>query len=256
MIDLSNARILISNDDGIHAPGLKVLEEIAKSICDDVWVVAPETEQSATGHSLTLRRPLRIHKHGDKRFSVDGTPTDCVLLALNEVMKDHKPNLVLSGVNRGGNLGEDVTYSGTIAAAMEATLLGMPAIALSQYFEDSDDVKWQTASTCGADVIKQLVKNTWPANTLMNVNFPDIAAQQVKGIEYTRQGRRKIGDDLAKGLDPRGEEYFWIGALRSEETFNEGTDLYAVVNHSISASPISLDFTDYATLERLKGQST
>ncbi|NVK18238.1 MAG: 5'/3'-nucleotidase SurE [Methylocystaceae bacterium] len=256
MIDLSNARILISNDDGIHAPGLKVLEEIAKSICDDVWVVAPQTEQSASGHSLTLRRPLRIHKHGDTHYSVDGTPTDCVLLALNEIMKDHKPNLVLSGINRGGNLGEDVTYSGTIAAAMEATLLGVPAIALSMYFEDSNDVKWQTASSCGADIIRQLVKNTWPSNTLMNVNFPDVAAQRVKGIEFTRQGRRKIGDDLARGLDPRGEEYFWIGALRSEETFNKGTDLHAVVNHYISASPISLDFTDYNTLERLKGQST
>ncbi|MDV7338757.1 5'/3'-nucleotidase SurE [Terasakiella sp. A23] len=252
MIDLSQARILISNDDGIHAPGLKVLEEIARTICEDVWVVAPETEQSATGHSLTLRRPLRIHKHGEKRYSVDGTPTDCVLLAMNEIMKEAKPNLVLSGVNRGGNLGEDVTYSGTIAAAMEATLLGVPAIALSQYYEDGDAVKWSTAEDHGADVIKQLVRNGWPENTLMNVNFPDVATADVKGIEYTRQGRRKIGDDLAKIHDPRGEEYFWIGALRSEETFKDGTDLYAVVHGSISVSPISLDFTDMATLKKLQ----
>ncbi|WP_028878381.1 5'/3'-nucleotidase SurE [Terasakiella pusilla] len=252
MIDLSTARILISNDDGIHAPGLKVLETIAKSICDDVWVVAPETEQSATGHSLTLRRPLRIHKHGEKRYSVDGTPTDSVLLAMNEIMKDHKPNLVLSGVNRGGNLGEDVTYSGTVAAAMEATLLGVPAIALSQYFEDSNRVEWETALAHGPDVIRNLLKATWPANTLMNVNFPDLISKLVKGVSYTRQGRRKIGDDLAKGYDPRGEEYFWIGALRSQQEFLQGTDLHAIVNGSISVSPISLDFTDMTTLKKMQ----
>ncbi|WP_417789092.1 5'/3'-nucleotidase SurE [Terasakiella pusilla] len=255
MIDLSTARILISNDDGIHAPGLKVLETIAKSICDDVWVVAPETEQSATGHSLTLRRPLRIHKHGEKRYSVDGTPTDSVLLAMNEVMKDHKPDLVLSGVNRGGNLGEDVTYSGTVAAAMEATLLGVPAIAMSQYFEDSNRVEWDTALIHGPEVIRNLLKATWPANTLMNINFPDVIAKLVKGLSYTRQGRRKIGDDLAKGHDPRGEEYFWIGALRSQESFLEGTDLHAIVNGKISVSPISLDFTDMATLQKLQEAS-
>ncbi len=253
MIDLSSARILISNDDGIHAPGLKVLEEIAKSISNDVWIVAPETEQSATGHSLTLRRPLRIHKHGNQRFSVDGTPTDCVLLAMNEIMKDRKPDLVLSGVNRGGNLGEDITYSGTVAAAMEATLLGVPAIALSQYFSDAHPVKWATAQHHGPDIIRRLVKQGWPKNTLINVNFPDVVSQSVKGVEVTRQGRRKIGDELAKAFDPRGEEYFWIGALRSEEKFNEGTDLHAVVNGYISVTPISLDFTDEKSLDEMRG---
>lgn len=256
MIDLSQARILISNDDGIHAPGLKVLEHIAKEVCPDVWVVAPETEQSATGHSLTLRRPLRIHQHSDKRFSVDGTPTDSVLLAMNQIMKDCKPDLVLSGVNRGGNLGEDVTYSGTVAAAMEATLLGVPAIAFSQYFEDPNRVKWSTAENHGPDLLKNLVKIGWPKNTLLNVNFPDVVHQSVKSVEYTRQGRRKIGDDLAAGRDPRGEEYYWIGALRSEENFHEGTDLHAVVNGSISVSPITLDFTDYKTLDRLQENLT
>lgn len=252
MIDLSKARILISNDDGIHAPGLKVLEHIAKSVCEDVWVVAPETEQSATGHSLTLRRPLRIHKHSERRYSIDGTPTDCVLLAMNEILKDDKPTLVLSGVNRGGNLGEDVTYSGTIAAAMEATLLGVPAIAFSQYFVDASRVKWSTAEQHGVTLLKELATTDWPKNTLINVNFPDVIASSVKGIEVTRQGRRKIGDDLARGKDPRGEDYYWIGALRSEETFLEGTDLHAVVNGYISVTPVSLDFTDYDTLKALK----
>ncbi len=254
MIDLSQARILISNDDGIHAPGLKVLENIAKEVAKEVWVVAPETEQSATGHSLTLRRPLRIHKHSDRRFSVDGTPTDSVLLALNEIMKDNPPDLVLSGVNRGGNLGEDITYSGTVAAAMEATLLGVPAIALSQFYADPDRVKWATAQTHGPDVLRKLAAIGWPKNTLMNVNFPDVVAKSVKGIEVTQQGRRKIGDDLAKGIDPRGEEYFWVGALRSQETFREGTDLHAVTHGKISITPISLDFTDYSTLNDLQGE--
>jgi len=253
MIDLSQARILISNDDGIHAPGLKVLEHIAKAVAKEVWVVAPETEQSAAGHSLTLRRPLRIHKHSDRRYSVDGTPTDSVLLGLNEVMKDNPPDLVLSGVNRGGNLGEDVTYSGTIAAAMESTLLGVPAIAMSQFFSDVHRVKWSTAETHGPDVLRKLCELGWPKNTLINVNFPDVVSGSVKGIKVTKQGRRKIGDDLAKGHDPRGEPYYWVGALRSKEEFNEGSDLHAVVNGSISVTPISLDFTDYATLKDMQG---
>lgn len=252
MIDLSQARVLISNDDGIHAPGLKVLEHIAKKVCKEVWIVAPETEQSATGHSLTLRRPLRIHKHADKHYSVDGTPTDCVLLALNEIMKECPPDLVLSGVNKGWNLGEDVTYSGTVAAAMEATILGVPAIAFSQSFKDVHRVKWSTAENHGQEVLTKLISMGWPKNTLMNVNFPDVISKSVKGIEFARQGRRKIGDELSKRQDPRGEDYFWVGALQSDDNFLEGTDLYAVENGSISVTPISLDFTDYETLKRLQ----
>jgi 5'-nucleotidase len=252
MIDLSTARILLTNDDGIHAPGLKVLEHIAKSICDDVWVVAPETEQSATGHSLTLRRPLRIQRHGEKRFGVDGTPTDSVLLAVNEILKDQKPTLVLSGVNRGGNLGEDVTYSGTVAAAMEATLLGIPAIALSQYYGDAKRVKWSTAEHQGPEIIKKLCQTGWQENTLINVNFPDVISQSVKGVKLTSQGRRKIGDQLLKTHDPRGDEYFWIGSLRTEEQFREGSDLHAVMNGYISVTPVSLDFTDYDSLKNMQ----
>ncbi len=252
MIDLSQARVLISNDDGIHAPGLKVLEHIAKTLCKEVWVVAPETEQSATGHSLTLRRPLRIHKHSDKRYSVDGTPTDCVLMALNEIMKDCKPDLVLSGVNKGWNLGEDVTYSGTVAAAIEATLLGVPAIAFSQSFTDAHRVKWSTAENHGPETLKKLAALGWPKNTLLNVNFPDLVTKSVKGLQFARQGRRKIGDELAKGLDPRGDEYFWVGALQTEKNFPEGTDLHAVENGYISVTPVSLDFTDYETLKKFQ----
>jgi 5'-nucleotidase len=251
-LDLANARVLISNDDGIHAPGLKVMEHIARAVCKEVWVVAPETEQSATGHSLTLRRPLRIHKVSDQKYCVDGTPTDCILLAINEIMKDCPPDLVLSGVNRGGNLGEDITYSGTVAAAMEATLLGYPAIAMSQYFIDSQRVKWSTAEHHGPEVLKKLCAHGWKKNTLMNVNFPDVISASVKSIEVATQGRRKIGDNLAEGIDPRGEPYYWIGALRSQQVHSEGTDIYAVENGSISITPISLDFTDVETMNQLK----
>lgn len=252
MIDLSNARILISNDDGINAAGIKILEQIARELTDDVWVVAPETEHSGAGHSLTLRKPLRIRKSGENQFFVDGTPTDCVLLALNNILKDKKPTLVLSGVNRGGNLGEDVTYSGTIAAAMEATLLGVPAIALSQFFEDRKQVKWETALKHGADIIRKLCAQGWPKNTLMNVNFPDCLPESVKGVKVATQGRRKIGDDLANVTSPWGEQYYWIGTNRNKETYKDGCDLQAVMDGFISVTPIQLDFTDYETLAALQ----
>ena len=195
-LDLSTARILISNDDGIHAPGIKVLERIAKKLSKDVWVVAPETEQSAAGHSLTIRRPLRVRKYGAKRFSVDGTPTDAVLLGINTVIKGKKPDLVLSGVNRGANLGEDVTYSGTVAAAMEAVILGIPAFAFSQCVVHGNTPHWNTAEQWAPEVIHKALSVAWGPNILINVNFPDCLPDQVTGIEVTRQGKRKIGDQL------------------------------------------------------------
>lgn len=252
MKSLADARILITNDDGIHAPGLQILKQIAQNIAKEVWVVAPATEQSATGHSLTLRRPLRIHRHDERTYSVDGTPTDCVLLAINEIMKDHQPDLVLSGVNRGGNLGEDITYSGTVAAAMEATLLGYKAIALSQYFENPDLIYWDNGLSEGPELIKKLWDTGWPDNVLINMNFAACPPDENDGFEMTCQGRRKIGDELARGTDPRGEPYYWIGALRTEEKFKAGTDLNAVMSKKTSITPISLDFTDRETLARLQ----
>lgn len=170
MLDLTNARILISNDDGIDAPGIKLLEQLAREFSDDVWVIAPSMEQSGAGHSLTLRRPLRIHKRDERHFAVDGTPTDCILLGLQQVMRDNPPDIVLSGINRGGNLGEDVTYSGTVAAAMEATLLNVPAVAFSQYF-GGEMIDWTIAEKYLKDVLATLVTTTWPKGVLINVNF-------------------------------------------------------------------------------------
>ena len=201
-LKLSQARVLVCNDDGINAPGLKLLVKVLTSLAREVWVAAPETEQSAASHSLTLRRPLRIRKLSERHFALDGTPTDCVLMGINEIMKDSAPDLVVSGVNRGGNLGEDVTYSGTVAAAMEGTLLGVPSIALSQVTTDNHPVKWATAEKWTAKVLKWLTAEPWPTGVLMNVNFPDVSAGRVNGIEITRQGRRKIGSELVRGTDP------------------------------------------------------
>jgi len=249
---LSKARVLISNDDGIDAPGLKVLERVMAKLAGEVWVVAPETEQSAASHSLTLRQPLRIRKVSARRYAVNGTPTDSVLLGINEVMKGHRPDLVISGINRGGNLGEDVIYSGTVAAAMEGTLMDFPAIALSQDCRDRHPVKWATTEKWLPKVLKGLMKMTFPRSVLINVNFPDVVASAVSGIEITRQGRRKIGGDLQSGVDPRGETYFWVGPQRVEDKFRKGTDLEAVNRGAISISPLSTDLSHSGALKKLK----
>jgi 5'-nucleotidase len=251
-LDLAKARILITNDDGYQATGIKILEKVARSLSPDVWVVAPETEQSAVSHSLTIRRPLRIRKVNDHTFAVDGTPTDCVMLAVQHILKDDRPTLCLSGVNGGGNMGEDVTYSGTIAAAMEATLLGVPAIALSQHINHPHPPKWHTAESHAAQVIRRLAGIGWPKNVLMNVNFPDVLANSVQGVAAAPQGRHKIGDDLHQNFDPRGQPYYWIGSMRQEDAAQTGTDIAAVRQGWISVTPLYLDLTHKPMLGRLK----
>jgi 5'-nucleotidase len=251
--DLSKARILLSNDDGIHAPGLEVLERIARSISDDVWVVAPETEQSGASHSLTIHRPLRLRQLGERRFVVDGTPTDCVLLAINHILKDRRPDLVLSGVNHGSNMGEDVTYSGTIAAAMEATLLGVPAIALSQHLDPTRPADWPTAERWGPEVVAKAMSVAWPRNVLVNVNFPSVGPDDVNGIHVVRHGKRKIGDDLHERVDPRGRTYFWIGTLRGQEDVLPDTDIGVIMENGISVTPLDLDLTHRPTLDAMGG---
>ncbi len=246
-------RILVTNDDGINAPGLKALETIARSLSDDVWVVAPETNQSGASHSLTLQRPLRVRHLSAQRFAIDGTPTDCVLLALQTVIKDKPIDLVLSGVNHGGNLGEDVTYSGTIAAAMEATLFNVRAIALSQVCQNGSPVKWMTAKRHAPALIARLYQHRWAAGTLLNVNFPDCVAAAVAGVEVTTQGKRKLGDELHERIDPRGRPYIWIGGLRVEATYQNGTDLHAIAEHKISVTPIHLDLTHQPSFAPLRG---
>jgi len=244
-------RILVTNDDGIHAPGLTVLEQIAHELSDDVWVAAPETNHSGAGHSLTLRRPLRTRQVSERRFAIDGTPTDCVLLALQHVLRGVSIDLVLSGVNHGGNVGEDVTYSGTVAAAMEATLMRVPAIALSQACRDTHPVKWQTARSFAPGIIEKCLSMPWPDDVLLNVNFPDVVAQAVEGVKVTAQGKRKIGEQLVERIDPRGEPYIWIGALRGDSTYGDGTDLAALRDGYVSVTPIHMDMTHRPSFEYL-----
>lgn len=250
-LDLSRARILVTNDDGIHAPGLKALERIARSISNDVWVVAPETEQSATSHSLTLRRPLRCRQHAERRFAVDGTPTDCVVVAHRHVMADRPPDLVFSGINHGSNLGEDVTYSGTVAAAMEAAILGVRAFAFSQMRQGDEPLSWDTAERYAPDIVRQAVSIAWPRDMLINVNFPAVTPDAVQGVKACRQGRRDEGTTIAEGTDPAGRPYLWIGNFMSDIGSESDTDLAVVMENAIAVTPLHLDLTHAQSLSNL-----
>jgi 5'-nucleotidase len=247
-------RILVSNDDGIHAPGLEVLERIAAQVSDDVWVVAPETEQSGASHSLTLTQPLRLRKITEKRFAIQGTPTDAVMMAVLHVMKDKKPDLVLSGVNRGWNISDDVTYSGTVAAAMEGTALEIPSIALSQSISDGDNLveHWDCAEVHGPGIVKRLFEIGWPKGVLLNVNFPPIPADRVSRVRVTQQGTRDQSQlDVDQRVDARGYTYFWIAFRRVFGNPDLGTDLRAISDGEISVTPLHLNLTEMQERARL-----
>ncbi len=244
-------RILITNDDGILAPGLDVAVRIAQELSDDIWVVAPETDQSGVAHSLTLSDPLRLRQAGERRYALRGTPTDCVIMGL-EVILDRPPDLILSGVNRGQNIADDVTYSGTVAGAMEGTLLGIPSIALSQAYgyDTGDSPPWETAQSHGPVLIRKLLAAGFPDGTVINVNFPDCQPDAVAGTAFTRQGRR-IADWLRveERKDGRGLQYFWIGFQRSHTEPEPGSDIAALADKLISVTPLSLDLTDERILK-------
>ena len=242
--DGGELRILVTNDDGINAPGLKVLERIAKQLSDDVWVVAPETEQSGASHSLTLHDPLRKRRLSNRRYSVNGTPTDCVLMALGKIIPPPRPTLVLSGVNRGANLAEDVSYSGTIAAAMEGTLLGVPSVALSLVCRNGHPVHWPTAEVHAPELLRKLLKRGWPEGVLININFPDVAAGAVTGARVSVQGLRDAESIVVhERQDPRGNAYYWVGFRKTSSTPPKNTDLGVVQAGGISVTPLQLDLT-------------
>jgi len=250
-------RILCTNDDGIHATGLAVLEKIARSFSDDVWVIAPEQEQSGASRALTLTAPIRVRQAGPKRFAVSGTPTDCVLLGIDHLIEGARPDLVLSGVNRGQNIAEDVTFSGTIAGAMQGMQLGIPAIALSQargFRGEEATIPWQTAETYGPGVVRKLLEHGWPKEVLMNVNFPDVEPDDVKAVEMTFQGRRDQHVIYAdKRTDPRGGTYFWLGFRGNRSNPPEGSDIRAVYDGRISVTPLHIDLTHRESINDLKG---
>lgn len=263
-INLKTARILISNDDGVNAQGIAILERVARTLSDDVWVVAPEHEQSGAGHSLSLHKPLRIRKLAERRFAVDGTPTDAVLLGVMEVMKDKRPDLMLSGINRGSNLAEDVTYSGTVSAAMEATLLEIPSIAFSNQIPpftspphagggEGGRVNWEVPEHYIAQLIRSITQTTIGHDRLVNVNFPAVPLAQVKGIQVCPQGRRKLDDNLDRRTDPQGRPYIWIGGQRTEPFRNApDSDLTMIAQGYITVTPLSLDMTDYDAMAALR----
>lgn len=250
-LSLKKARILVTNDDGIHAPGIKVLERIAKALSDDVWVVAPESEQSAVAHALTTRRPLRINKLGRQRFAVDGTPTDCVLVATHKLIPDRRPDLVLSGVNHGTNIGEDVHYSGTVAAALEGTLLGLRAVALSQARRADGSIDWSAAERHAPGVLRKLATMTWLPDVLINVNFPGVAPSAVTGVRTCRQGRRVDGTGVVDAEDPAGRSYVWIGDFPRDRARGKNTDLTAIAENAISVTPLHVDLTHKRSLKLL-----
>ena len=247
-------RILLTNDDGYHAPGLAVLEAIAAQLSDDIWVCAPAEEQSGAGHSLTLSLPVRLRQHGERRFSVSGTPTDAVMLGIAEAMRG-RPDLILSGVNRGANLGDDVTYSGTVSAAMEGALAGIRAIALSQVSASEgmgDTVPFAAAQAWGARVLKPLIDMDFAARTLVNINFPAIDPAAVRGVKVVRQGFHDYSrGSIVKGTDPRGYDYYWFGLHGVEHTLSHNSDLEAIADGFISVTPLHLDLTHDASLAAL-----
>jgi len=249
-------RILCTNDDGIHAPGLQVVEQIARSLSDDVWIVAPELDQSGVSHSLSLNDPLRLREVSPRHFAVRGTPTDCVIMGARHILGDKLPDLVLSGVNKGRNVAEDVVYSGTIAGALEGTILGFPSFALSQEFsiETRNAPLWETALKFGPDIIRKVIGAGVPRNTVINVNFPSCMPDDVKGIRITRQGKRNQGFlKIDRRHDGRGNPYFWIGFERAAmmDAPAEGTDLAALAARYVSVTPLRLDRTDESFSEAL-----
>jgi 5'-nucleotidase len=247
-------RILITNDDGILAEGIAVLEAVAREIADEVWVIAPETDQSGKSHSLTLTEPLRLRQIDERHYAVKGTPTDCVIMALRHIMPE-PPDLVLSGINRGSNVADDVTYSGTIAAAMEGTLLGVPSIALSQTYLKAVDIapSWACGRAHAAEVIRKIIAAGIPKGTLINVNFPACEPEEVTGIEVTTQGAMGAGDVLVDHrIDARGFPYFWITFKGRGSDHAAPTDLWALGNRAISVTPVRLDLTDHGTRDSLK----
>jgi len=249
-------RILLTNDDGIHAEGLTALERIAAELSDDVWVCAPEVEQSGASRALTLSEPLRARKITPKKYAVSGTPTDCVMLAIQELMPD-KPDLVLSGVNRGQNIGEDVTMSGTVAGAIQGMALGVPSMALSQalmIFDDGVLAPYEVAELHAPGIIWRALQAGWPKDVILNLNFPDIPADQTTSVEVTRQGFRDVFNlHFDRRTDLRGREYFWMGFGREPSNPDQGTDIRAIYEHRISVTPLHIDLTHMPTVNALKG---
>jgi len=245
-------RILLTNDDGVHAEGLAVLERIARTLSDDVWIVAPETDQSGLAHSLTLSEPLRLRELSHRHYALRGTPTDCVIMGVRELM-DGLPDLVLSGINGGQNIADDITYSGTVAGAIEGTLLGIRSIALSQAYNwhDGRVVPWETVEAHGPALIRRLIDVDLPQGSFLNVNFPNCRPDEVAGTTVTTQGKMTHGLEIEEREDGRGFPYYWLRFRRRAPDQTPGSDLTALADKRISVTPLKLDLTDYDITQRV-----
>jgi 5'-nucleotidase len=239
----------MTNDDGIHAPGLTALADALKHL-GPVAVVAPDRERSAIGHALTLHHPLRAVKVGDNMYDVDGTPTDCVNLGIHSLL-DFKPDIVISGINRGGNLGDDVTYSGTVSAAMEATLMGIPAFSVS-LVTSGEGENYPAAAAFSAHLARKVCSEGLPNDTFLNVNVPDLPVDRLLTPYITSQGKRRYEGVIVDKVDPRGRNYYWIGTVDLNFLDIEGSDYFAVSRDHISITPLHLDLTNYKSFSTLK----
>lgn len=242
--------ILISNDDGLHAPGIRLLSERLVEHSDQVTVVAPDRDRSGASNSLTLDQPIRVAKRSEGVYRVYGTPTDCVHIAITGLLGD-EPDMVVSGINAGANLGDDVLYSGTVAAAMEGRFLGLPAMAVSLVFGDQSEHHYDTAAEATCMLMAQLVDEPLPADTILNVNVPDVPWSEIRGFETTRLGHRHRSDDVIPIEDPRGRSFYWIGPAGDEQDNGPGTDFHAVRQNYISVTPIHVDLTRYQALDQI-----
>lgn len=242
-------KIFVTNDDGIYSHGIRVLAEALKEV-GDVLVIAPDRERTAAGHALTLHKPLRLEEIEKGYFAANGTPTDCVNLGINGILKT-PPDIVVSGINKGGNLGEDVTYSGTVSAAVEGTILGVPSIAISLVADV--DYKFEAAASIAVKLTKIILKKGLPKDTLLNINVPNVSKEEIKGVKITRLGKRIYDrNSIIENIDPRGRKYYWIGGSRMTWEKTEESDFAAIEENMISVTPLCLDLTNYAVIDDLK----
>jgi len=245
---MSEPLILITNDDGVSSPALAAMADAVADL-GDVWVYAPDSEQSAVGHGISLNRPLRSKQVKEQWYGIDGTPADCVLLAVRKLLT-RKPDLVISGINTGPNLGDDVTYSGTVAGAYEGMLLGIPSMAISNASYDAKD--YTVVAQVGARIAAHILANGLPPDTVLNVNVPELPLDELQGIAFTRQGVRSYGDEIFERHDPRGTPYYWIGGFRPEHIIHDGTDFEAIGENKVSITPLHRDITNFEALDTLR----
>jgi 5'-nucleotidase len=243
-------RVLVSNDDGVDAPGIRVLAEGLRTAGHEVWVVAPDRDRSGASNSLTLDQPIRVARIDARTWRVYGTPTDCVHVALAGLL-EHEPDIVVSGINTSANLGDDVIYSGTVAAAMEGRFLGLPAVAVSCVSRDHDAQHYETAARAAVEIISRLVVDPLPADTILNVNVPDCAWNELAGFEVSRLGQRHRAEPCIQQTDPRGRPVWWIGPPGAEQDAGPGTDFHAVRTGHVAITPIHVDLTRHTALEKV-----